>query len=217
MRPSHLDHRMGIAPYKRTDQENRYSPDPYQSRWILPNDAPIGKISRCAGINNCSGRRQKRISLSEQQPPPLDSESFKDEIDQITNAQEIDLILNALGCRFTGRSLALLAPYGRIVTLLEEPLAPEDTVHSKKKNLTLHWVQALTPNILNINSLQKAQTKIFKLGQALADEGKFSIRISQSFQLEHVAEAMDLIESGHPFGRIVLSMAVKEDFVWQHT
>jgi NADPH:quinone reductase-like Zn-dependent oxidoreductase len=87
----------------------------------------------------------------------------------------------------------------------------EDATTSKRKNLTLHWIQALTPNILKLEHLQKAQTDILKKGAILADAGKLSVQIGQVFLLKQVAKAMDLLESGHHHGRIVLSMDLKED------
>ncbi len=163
------------------------------------------------------GNKNKQIILSQQDAIPISSEHFEEEFLEISNGQHPNLILDTLGGPFTSRSLAFLAPYGRMVTLLEEPLSNEDSIHSKVKNLTLHWIQALAPGIFNIESKKRDQAEILQKGQVLADAGKISVKISRTLSLEDVAEAIDLVEFGHPFGRVVISMGVKEAFDWQHT
>ena len=172
------------------------------------------QLAKCSGaqiFTSVRGEENKRTILHQKQAILLDSEQFEEQFLEKSGGHGPDLILDTIGGSFTSRSLSLLAPYGRLVTLLEEHVSMEDAIASKRKNLTLHWIQALTPNILKLEPLQKAQTDILKKGAILADAGKLSIHIGQVFLLKQASEAMDLIESGHHHGRIVLSMGVKED------
>jgi len=170
----------------------------------------LAKLSGAQIFTSVRGEESKRIILHQNQAILLDSEEFEKQFLEKSGGDGPDLILDTIGGSFTSRSLSLLAPYGRLITLLEEPVSMEDAASSKRKNLTLHWIQALTPNILKLDHLQKAQTEIVKQGKILAEAGKLSVQIGHVFPLEQAAEAMNLLESGHHHGRIVLSMGVKE-------
>jgi len=108
----------------------------------------LAKLEAARVFTTIRGEGNKQIIFSQQEDTPILSKHFKENLLERSNGQSRDLTLNTLGGALTSR------------------------------NLTLHWMQALSPNVFNIESKIRAQTEILQTGQSIANTGKISDQIS---------------------------------------
>lgn len=164
----------------------------------------LARLTGARVYTTVRGEDKKELILRENMAIPLDAESFAPTLLKMTAGQGVDLVIDTVGRDVTGKSLEVLSPYGRMITLLEEKLSETDVIIAKKKNITLHWIQALMPSIEKLQEQRIRQTRILETGKTLSESGLLSVRIMKSFKPADVGEAQDMLENGHPWGRIAL-------------
>jgi NADPH2:quinone reductase len=122
-----------------------------------------------------------------------------------TRAQGVDVALDNVGPDIMRKTFEVMAPYGRVVTLMG---TPGDTSESAayNANLTIHNVMMLTPMWRGLRERLRAQARHVRRGLALLAEGNLRVIVDRIFPLREAAAAHDYLEGGHAIGKIVLSM-----------
>ena len=117
----------------------------------------------------------------------------------------VDVALDNLGAEIFQRSLPVMAPYGRLVTLMGTPGDDaEETAYVN--NLTIHNVMMLTPMLLGLRQRLDAQAEILRQGMQLLGDGKLRIEIDSRFDFSDLVAAHRRLEEGGACGKIVVSM-----------
>jgi NADPH:quinone reductase len=123
-----------------------------------------------------------------------------------TRAQGVDVAFDNVGSDVMRRTFEVMAPYGRVVTLMG---TPGDTSQSDayNANLTIHNVMMLTPMWRGLPERLRAQARHVRRGLSLLAEGKLRVIIDRIFPLREAAAAHDYLEGGQAIGKIVLGIA----------
>ena len=155
-------------------------------------------------------RGQEKAAMAEKDgalhtidPDRLD---FVQETLRLTGGNGVTLLMDTLGGDIFCRSFEAVNLYGHVVTLLEQTCSPSAVLQAKQKNLSIHYVLVLSPALLGRKDEQIRQTRILAQGANLCARGALNVRLSQILPLDQVRDAHELIESGHPSGKIVLSI-----------
>lgn len=123
-----------------------------------------------------------------------------------TNGQGVDVVFDTVGGETFCRSFGAAKIYGTVVTLLEEVCSGEAIKIAKLRNLSVIYELMLTPMHLGMHEGRIAQRKALEEATHLIETGKLQLKVSQVLPLAQIAEAHQLIETGHTTGKIVLSI-----------
>ncbi|MCF8106086.1 MAG: zinc-binding dehydrogenase, partial [Desulfohalobiaceae bacterium] len=105
------------------------------------------------------------------------------------------------------RSFAAARIYGTVVTLLQTRCEDEALDTARNRNLSLAYELMLTPMHLGLHEYRRAQREILDDATQRIEAGEVKIQVNQTFPLEEVARAHQLIEEGHMKGKIVLEIS----------
>ena len=127
---------------------------------------------------------------------------FVDRVDEITDGQGVDLVLDGVGGETTDRSLDALTSFGRMVSFgaaAGEPGRPNtaDLLFGNKTVIGYHLGRALAEKPM------KVMGAVPELTQLLGD-GTLSVQVGHTFDLEAAAEAHEFIEDRNSSGKVVL-------------
>jgi NADPH2:quinone reductase len=118
----------------------------------------------------------------------------------------IDVALDNLGPEIFQKTIAAMAPYGRLVTLMGMPADDaEETAYVN--NLTVHNVMMLTPMLLGMQPRLDHQAGIVAQGLQMLQQGKLEICIGGRYPLDDIAEAHRQLDGGSSTGKIVIDIA----------
>jgi NADPH:quinone reductase-like Zn-dependent oxidoreductase len=109
-------------------------------------------------------------------------------------AREVDLVLDTIGGAVLQRSLEVVKPGGRLVSLLEQPpqeQARQRGIHAMKNTAALPFPSA---DLLST------------IAQLLA-EGQIQTVVGKTFLLSEARQAHELSQQGHGRGRVILHIA----------
>ena len=123
----------------------------------------------------------------------------------LTENRGIDLCLDTVGGNVFRNSIEAMAPYGRLLTLLD-PGTDLDLSKARLKNLQIAFTLMLTPMLLDLDQARAHQGEILQKCATLIAEKKLKIHVSQSYALANAAEAHLAIEGGHTRGKLVLKL-----------
>ena len=123
----------------------------------------------------------------------------------LTDGQGVDVCLESVGPQVFRDSIELMAPYGRLVTLLD-PGRELDLSKARLKNLQIAFTLMLTPMLLDLREPRLHHGEILRECAMLIDDGRLRIHVGQTLPLEQATEAHRLIEGGHSHGKIVLTI-----------
>lgn len=116
----------------------------------------------------------------------------------------LEVALDNVGPDAFVRTLAAMAPYGRVVTLMGMPGdTPEETAYNA--NLTIHNVMMLTPMWRGLEAARRRQAEIVREGMRWLEAGKLRVELAATFPLERAGDAHRLLEQGGVSGKIVLT------------
>lgn len=118
----------------------------------------------------------------------------------------IDVVLDTVGGATMNDSLAVLKPYGKLVTLLQ----PEAELNWKKArlhNLSLHTELMLSPMLYNWQDALIHQREILEQSARFMLDGRLQIKIQECFDLAKASHAHRLLECGGVTGKLVLNIA----------
>lgn len=123
----------------------------------------------------------------------------------LTDGQGVEACLESVGPQVFRDSIELMAPYGRLVTLLD-PGKDLDLSKARLKNLQIAFTLMLTPMLLDLREPRLLHGEILRECAMLIDDGRLRIHVGHTFPLAQAAEAHRLIESGHSHGKVVLTI-----------
>lgn len=120
-------------------------------------------------------------------------ENYVAVIERETQGKGIDLVLDTIGEETIQKSLEIIRPYGRLVSIVDID-KPQSLLTAWAKNLTLHFVFT-----------SQESTKLDSLRQ-LIERKQLSPIIDRVMPLSQVAEAHRLLEIGGIRGKIILQV-----------
>lgn len=133
-----------------------------------------------------------------------EEESVEDYVKRITNNHGFDIVFDTIGGSNLDKSLLAAGVNGSIVTTVARSTHDLTPMHNKA--LSLHVVFMLLP-LLNHQGREAHGEILAKIAE-IVDEGKLMPRLDvHQFNLETVAEAHKLLESGQAQGKVVLSIS----------
>lgn len=134
------------------------------------------------------------------------NEDFAEVALEWTSGKGLDIVLDNLGAEVFRKSIPVMAPYGRLVTLMGTPGDDaEETAYVK--NLTIHNVMMLTPMLLGLQDHLDSQAEIVARGLQLLEQGKLSIQIDSRFSLDDISAAHARLDTGKSTGKISISVS----------
>jgi NADPH2:quinone reductase len=127
---------------------------------------------------------------------------FVDRVDEITDGEGVDLVLDGIGGETTDRSLDALTSFGRMVSFgaaAGEPGRPNtvDLLFGNRTVVGYHLGRALNEKPMRVMSA------VPELTQLLGD-GTLEVQVGHTFGLEEAAEAHQFIEDRKSSGKVVL-------------
>jgi NADPH:quinone reductase len=121
-----------------------------------------------------------------------------------TGGKGVDIAFDTVGGQTFFDSCKAVKVYGDIVTILE----PNGSLKvARDRNLRIGLELMLTPALMGLSEVRQQQTRILEQCARWFDEGKLTIHVSQTFPLEEVSIAHQLIEAGSVTGKIVLGIS----------
>lgn len=122
---------------------------------------------------------------------------------RLTQGKGFQTIIDTVGSACLDDALAAAAPNGTVITLAAR--STHDLTPLHRKGLGLHGVFMLAP-LLTGQGRQHCGHILKKIAQ-LADQGNLSVRVDpQKFELNGIAHAHALLESGRSQGKVVVSV-----------
>ena len=118
----------------------------------------------------------------------------------------IDVALDNLGLEISRKTIAAMAPYGRLFTLMGMPGDDADET-AYLQNLTVHNVMMLTPMLLGMQARLDHQATIVARGFQMLANGEIQMVIDSRFDLDDIAAAHKQLDSGSNTGKIVIDIA----------
>ncbi len=134
------------------------------------------------------------------------SEDFAEVSREWTSGQGLDVALDNLGPEIFRKTIPLMSPYGRLVTLMGTP-GDDENETAYVNNLTIHNVMMLTPMLLSLQDHLDNQAEIVRQGLQLLESGKLQVEIDSRFTFVDIAAAHRRLDEGKASGKIVISIA----------
>ena len=132
-------------------------------------------------------------------------EDFVDVAREWTDDRGVDVALDNLGPEIFQRTIAAMAPYGRLVTLMGMPADDaEETAYVN--NLSIHNVMMLTPMLLGMQQRLDHQAGIVAQGLQLLAQGKLRVRIDRRYDFDDLVSAHEYLDAGSSSGKIVIDI-----------
>jgi NADPH2:quinone reductase len=122
---------------------------------------------------------------------------------QLTGGKGVEVCLDTVGPDVFRNSIQAMAPYGRLVTLLD-PGSDLDLSQARSKNLKIAFTLMLTPMLADLATARAHHGEILEECARLVDSGQLQIHVSGEFLLEDAADAHRAIATGHTRGKLVL-------------
>ncbi|WP_438824154.1 zinc-binding dehydrogenase [Bacillus sp. JJ1503] len=133
-----------------------------------------------------------------------DKENFADRVNEITDGQGVNIVLDSVAGVVTEKSLLCLAPYGRLVQFGNSSgtagIFNTSDLHASCRSVlgfSLGTTRRLRPESLQHTAKQVLQ---------YISEGKLKFEISHRFPLDQAVQAHKLIESRQSTGKILLDV-----------
>jgi len=128
---------------------------------------------------------------------------FVDRVEDITDGEGVELVLDGIGGETTDRSLQALSSFGRMVSFgaaSGEPGRPNtaDLLFGNKRVIGYHLGRALAEDPMRVMGA------VPELTQLLAD-GTVAVQVGHTFDLAEAAEAHRFIEDRESSGKVVLT------------
>ena len=134
------------------------------------------------------------------------SEDFVTASREWTSGRGLDVVLDNLGPEIFKRTIAAMAPYGRLVTLMGMP-GDDDDETAYVNNLTVHNVMMLTPMLLSLQHRLDNQAEIVRQGLSLLVERKLQVEIDSSYAFDDIVVAHERLDLGKACGKIIISIS----------
>ena len=158
----------------------------------------------CATVGSEAGARLVKI-LGAERVVRHDQEDFVAAVADWSGGRGVDVALDIMGGAVFQRSLAAMAHYGTLVTLLD-PGPDVDWKEARNRNLRIGFELMLTPLLGGLPDARAHQGEILDQCGRWCDEGRLHIEVAKAFPLHEAAAAHCAIETGHTHGKLVLVM-----------
>ncbi|MEM6404874.1 MAG: zinc-dependent alcohol dehydrogenase family protein, partial [Cyanobacteria bacterium P01_D01_bin.116] len=122
-----------------------------------------------------------------------------------TNNEGVDLAFDTVGGETFEKTFPAIRIYGDIVTILQ----PSDETNwkiARQRNLRIGLELMLTPMLQGLEEAQAHHGEILQQCAEWMDEGKLRVCVNQTFGLEEVAKAHQLLEAGSMIGKLVIGI-----------
>jgi NADPH:quinone reductase len=130
--------------------------------------------------------------------------SVADQVTALTDGRGADVVLDTIGPEVFKQSIEATAHYGDLITLLD-PGPDMNWKEVRNRNLRVGFTLMLTPMLRDLPQARSNQVAILCDCAEMIDSGSLKISVNQTFSLEQVAEAHQLIEQGGMQGKLVLT------------
>ena len=108
--------------------------------------------------------------------------------------QQVDVVVDTVSGDVTPRSYGVIKRGGRLATVGQ--ISPEEAA-SQQQERGIQVAGVFTqPNVEQLTQVAR-----------LIDEGKVTVFVSNTFPLEQVQQALELVAGGHPGGKVVLNVS----------
>ena len=162
--------------------------------------------ARVAATASTEDKIELISKLGVERPIAYSSEDFAEVSKEWTSAQGIDVALDNLGPEIFRKTIPVMAPYGRLVTLMGTP-GDDEAETAYVNNLTIHNVMMLTPMLLGLQQRLDSQAEIVRQGLQLLDAGKLCVEIDSRFEFGDIVAAHQRLDRGKAMGKIVISIS----------
>ena len=133
-------------------------------------------------------------------------EDFAEVARDWTAGHGIDVALDNLGPEIFQKTIATMAAYGRLVTLMGMPADDaEETAYVN--NLTIHNVMMLTPMLLGMQPRLDHQATLVAKGLEMLEQGKLLVHIDSRYDFDDIAAAHEKLDAGTTTGKIIIDIA----------
>ena len=135
-----------------------------------------------------------------------EDDDFVSHVLRMTNNRGVDMVLDTVGADTFRHSIAAVAYYGELITLLDPG---QDMMWNevRSRNLRIGFEMMLTPMLKDLPEARAHQGEILNRCAELIESGDLTIHVDQRLILEQASEAHRLIEKGQVIGKLVLSIA----------
>jgi NADPH:quinone reductase len=132
-------------------------------------------------------------------------QDFATAISGWTKGRGLDVAVDNVGAEVMQRTFSVMAPYGRVVTLMGTPADTSDGA-AYNGNLTVHNVMMLTPMWLGLKARLRQQADRAHKVMNLVAKGNLRVVVDKVFPLSEAVAAHRYLESGQAVGKVVLAM-----------
>ncbi len=143
--------------------------------------------------------------LGAERPILYRNEDFAAAASAWSEGRGIDVALDNIGPEGFVKTIPILAPYGRLVTLMGTPGDDADET-AYINNLTIHNVMMLTPMLLQMQQRLDRQAEIVGEGLRLLESRQLKMVIDHRFSLDEISAAHRQLDSGSTTGKIVIDI-----------
>ena len=123
---------------------------------------------------------------------------------ELSGGDGVQVCLESVGPQVFRDSIELMAPYGRLVTLLD-PGKDLDLSQARIKNLQIAFTLMLAPMLLGLAGPRAHHAEILRNCAALIDDDRLRLHVDGELPLEQAAAAHERIGGGHVHGKLVLT------------
>jgi len=93
-----------------------------------------------------------------------------------------------------------------VVTLDEVSISKAEAGVAKLRNLSLSYELMLTPMHFGMHDARVRQTALLAQAARLIDAGLIKVIVKNIFRLDEIAQAHQIVESGHSIGKTVIKI-----------
>lgn len=160
---------------------------------------------RVAATVSTPDKAQLVRELGAERPILYRDEEVAEAVREWTGGRGVDVALDTVGGETFRDTVALMAHYGDLVTLLD-PGTGLSWKEARNRNLRIGFELMLTPMLAGLTRARAHQGEILDRCGAWFDEARLHIHVGRTLPLEEAARAHTLIEQGHTLGKIVLTL-----------
>jgi len=162
--------------------------------------------ARVASTVSTEAKLELVRQLGAERPIAYRDEDYADAVGSWTDGLGLDVALDNLGPDAFKKTIPIMKPYGRLVTLMGTP-GDDESETAYVNNLTIHNVMMLTPMLLNMQPKLDHQAAIVANGLDLLQQKKLQIQIDSVFSLDEIAHAHVRLDAGNTTGKILLAIS----------
>jgi NADPH2:quinone reductase len=133
-------------------------------------------------------------------------EDFAEAAHEWSEGRGVDVALDNLGAEVFRKTIGVMAPYGRLVTLMGMP-GDDDEETAYVQNLTVHNVMMLTPMLLGLQARLDHQATLVARGLQMLARGEIQVVIDSRYDLDDMVAAHVRLDNGSNTGKIVIDIA----------